>query len=51
MEPGSMSEEQQASVAVRCAWSDSVPSMQSVELSWAHGAGQAAEMLVVSEGG
>jgi len=25
--------------------------MQNVELSWAHGAGQAAEMLVVSEGG
>jgi len=25
--------------------------MQNVELSWAHGAGQTAEMLVVSEGG
>jgi hypothetical protein len=28
-----------------------VPSMQNVELSWAHGAGQAAERLVVGEGG
>jgi len=28
-----------------------VPSMQNVELSWAHGAGQTVEMLVVSEGG